>query len=56
MDDGSHCGVPDPRNIYVCTRKKGHSGHHVACSGNRHNLKSWSDKPVTGKSKDPPVV
>ena len=54
VDDGSHCGVPDPRNIYVCTRKKGHSGPHIACSGSNHNLKSWSVLPSFGRHHEAP--
>ena len=26
-----------------CTRKKGHSGMHVACSVDEHNLMAWYD-------------
>lgn len=54
MSDGSHCGTPDPRGIYVCTRKKGHDGPHIACSGSNHNLKSWSVLPSFGRHKEAP--
>jgi hypothetical protein len=29
--------------ILSCTRKPGHTGPHVACSWNVHNIKSWED-------------
>jgi hypothetical protein len=36
------CHEPDGTG-YVCTRKKGHTGNHIACnrSTGRHNLNKW---------------
>ena len=35
------CYTVDPDGVYVCTRRRGHSGDHVACSGSQHRLKTW---------------
>ena len=56
VSDGSHCGTPDPRGVYVCTRKHGHAGPHIACSGSQHNLKTWTVLPARGKSRHAPVT
>ena len=47
------CYTPDPQKIYVCTRKAGHPGPHIACSGGNHNLKKWpqSKKRMPGDQK-----
>ena len=44
-----YCGEPDPRDMYVCTRKRGHSGDHAACSELGHTVVTW--KPGEGKKK-----
>lgn len=47
--DGDLCGslgicyARDPKDVYVCTRSVGHSGNHVACSGENHNLSVWKN-------------
>lgn len=40
-DVANICYAVDPEQVYVCTRKKGHKGSHIACSGMTHNMKSW---------------
>ena len=43
-DPSDICYAPDPDNIYVCTRPKGHAGPHIACSGSTHHMKAWNGK------------
>ena len=43
-DPEQMCYQVDPQNVYVCTRKKGHSGPHIACSGSTHDMKTWENE------------
>jgi hypothetical protein len=36
----NYCGVSSKKE-YRCTRKRGHSGKHIACVGYTHNLEIW---------------
>lgn len=36
-----YCYERHPSESLVCTRKKGHSGHHLACAPTIHNIGSW---------------
>lgn len=50
------CNKVSPNKIYVCTRSKGHTGDHIACSGNNHDLLSWPQKTKKKKKLKPPVA
>lgn len=49
--DLDYCNKPSPDGVYVCTRKIGHSGNHISCSGSDHNLRIWNQKKRKQKSK-----
>ena len=35
------CLQRSPSKKWVCTKKKGHAGVHVACQAEQHNLEVW---------------
>lgn len=40
-DDKPACRCIDPKEGYLCTRKRGHKGKHVACGIDTCNIKAW---------------
>ncbi len=40
-DRNNFCGEQDEKKFFVCTRKIGHKGNHVACGTEEHDLKIW---------------
>ena len=37
----SICNDVSPNGLVFCTRKEGHTGLHIACGYEKHNLDSW---------------
>lgn len=58
MGDCNYCGCSGAPceertgtypNSWSCTRKKGHSGEHVACSSQTHFIIAWEEKNKVSK-------
>jgi hypothetical protein len=44
LDSDLCCAISNDTPFhYVCSRKNGHKGPHIACTGNIHNVHIWSD-------------
>lgn len=39
--EDNYCGESDEKGFYICTRKIGHKGNHVACGTIEHEVKIW---------------
>lgn len=54
-NDTNTCSAVHPTEHWNCTRDTGHSGSHVACGTDSHNIAQWSDeeqKAVGGSTED----
>lgn len=40
-DTNNFCAASDDKGFFVCTRKIGHKGNHVACGCEDHDIKIW---------------
>ena len=52
------CYKRSPNDVFVCTRKIGHEGNHIACDGgSKHNLSIWKNagKKQEESSEDIPI-
>lgn len=49
--DNEYCNKSSPDGVYVCTRKVGHTGNHISCSGSDHNMRIWNQKKRKPKPK-----
>jgi len=45
--DQDSCRDLEPKDGYICTRKVGHEGEHVACATLMHQFSTWPQIPKT---------